>query len=130
MAKTQRRKTWTKADEEAAEYHRVLELELRERVRVLEHQLNERNEECQDHQREVRKVNRQNEILQDHGMVLQSDRDRLTCALEVACRRLASPSADQDWTRAGWRTSNRMTAAAQNEYTALAAQPVKGKDRL
>lgn len=35
--------------------------------------------------------------------VLQSDRDRLTAALEVCTRRLASPAADQDATRAGWR---------------------------
>jgi len=42
----------------------------------------------------------------DHTTVLQSDRDRLTVALEVCARRLASPAADRDVRRGGWRAAN------------------------
>jgi chromosome segregation ATPase len=45
-------------------------------------------------------------------LVLQSDRDRLTATIEVLSRRLASPAADEDPTRAGWRAGN----AALQEY--------------
>lgn len=43
--------------------------------------------------------------------VLRSDRDRLTVALEVCTRRLASPGADSDPSRAGWRAANRQDQA-------------------
>jgi chromosome segregation ATPase len=45
----------------------------------------------------------------DHILVLQGDRDRLTTALEVCTRRLASPYADKDPSRGGWRSANQMT---------------------
>lgn len=35
--------------------------------------------------------------------VLASDRDRLTTAVEVLARRIVSPAAETDPTRAGWR---------------------------
>lgn len=35
--------------------------------------------------------------------VLESDRDRLTTAVEVLARRLVSPAAEKDRSRAGWR---------------------------
>lgn len=38
-----------------------------------------------------------------HQRVLLGDRDVLTRALEVCTRRLASPAADRDPVRAGWR---------------------------
>jgi chromosome segregation ATPase len=47
-------------------------------------------------------------------MVLQSDRDRLTATVETLSRRLASPAADEDPTRAGWRAGN----AALEQYRA------------
>jgi len=42
----------------------------------------------------------------EHATVLQGDRDALTRALEVCTRRLASPMADRDPRRAGWRAAN------------------------
>lgn len=38
--------------------------------------------------------------------VLLGDRDRLTATVEILARRLASPSADRDATRAGWRANS------------------------
>ena len=45
-----------------------------------------------------------------HIVVLQGDRDALTRTIEVLSRRLASPLADRDPVRAGWRAG--MAAAA------------------
>lgn len=39
--------------------------------------------------------------------VLRSDRDRLTAAIEVMARRHASPAAESDPSRAGWRHAQR-----------------------
>jgi hypothetical protein len=44
-----------------------------------------------------------------HNQVLQSDRDRLTATIESLARRLASPTAERDASRAGWRAANRLT---------------------
>lgn len=44
--------------------------------------------------------------------VLSSDRDRLTATVESLARRLASPTAETDRTRAGWRHANEQQAAA------------------
>ncbi len=62
----------------------------------------------EDRDLDVRRLEKEIGRCHDHLTVLQSDRDRLTCALEVACRRLASPTADQDYTRGGWRAANRI----------------------
>lgn len=43
---------------------------------------------------------------QDHIAVLQGDRDALTRTIEVLSRRLASPAADLNVTRAGYRYAN------------------------
>lgn len=50
-----------------------------------------------------------------HIQVLASDRDRLTATVEILSRRLASPAADSDPSRAGWRSTNATTAAAQGK---------------
>jgi len=43
---------------------------------------------------------------EQHAMVLLGDRDALTRTIEVLSRRLASPAADRDPYRAGWRGAN------------------------
>ena len=43
---------------------------------------------------------------EQHAMVLQGDRDALTRTIEVLSRRLASPAADRNPYRAGWRGAN------------------------
>lgn len=53
--------------------------------------------------------------LEDHILVLQSDRDRITAALEVCVRRLASPHAEANIARGGWRGANRLLSNAVNE---------------
>lgn len=52
-------------------------------------------------------------------LVVQSDRDRLTAALETCTRRLASPTAEKDATRAGWRAAN-LAASQYSRDQALA----------
>lgn len=52
-----------------------------------------------------------------HVVVLLSDRDRLTAALEVLTRRFASPHAEQDPSRAGWRASARVPKGAPASLT-------------
>lgn len=55
---------------------------------------------------------------QEHNLVLQSDRDRLVAALEVLTRRFASPTAETDPTRAGWRARNRQySGQATDKYS-------------
>ena len=58
---------------------------------------------------------------QDRLMVLQSDRDRLTATVEILARRLASPSADHDPARAGWRAANASIASGHG-----VKEPVRG----
>lgn len=49
--------------------------------------------------------------------VLQSDRDRLTAALEVVTRRLASPAAETVPSRAGWRAANEANARSSTKMS-------------
>ena len=44
-----------------------------------------------------------------HIAVLQGDRDALTRTIEVLSRRLASPQADRDPVRAGWRAQQALS---------------------
>lgn len=44
-------------------------------------------------------------------VVLLGDRDALTRALEVCTRRLASPTAEMDPSRGGWRSANMLAPA-------------------
>lgn len=55
--------------------------------------------------------------LEARNLVLQSDRDRLTAALESCTRRLASPEAELDRTRAGWRASRDQAPIEQTRQT-------------
>jgi len=69
---------------------------------------------------ETASYRRELDAAHDHLTVLKSDRDRLTVALEVCTRRLASPGADRDLTRGGWRAANLLQvhqAKAINEET-------------
>ncbi len=62
------------------------------------------------YRREIEEINQENwqrhTSMSDQLAVLQSDRDRLTATVEVLSRRLASPTADKDARRAGWRHAN------------------------
>lgn len=51
----------------------------------------------------------------EYTQVLQGDRDRLTAALELCTRRLASPYAERQLARAGWRGANTVGATPINE---------------
>lgn len=64
----------------------------------------------------LRLAERQQEQKEAHNLVLQSDRDRLTATIEALSRRLASPSAETDATRAGWRSASRQHQAAPEEW--------------
>lgn len=48
---------------------------------------------------------------ESHIAVLQGDRDALTRTIEVLSRRLASPGADKDPARAGWRAAQAVEKA-------------------
>jgi hypothetical protein len=91
--------------------HRDLQTEHDRRGReitTLTDQLTQASRQVADRDLDIRRLETEIGRCHDHLLVLQSDRDRLTCALEVACRRLASPTADQDYTRGGWRATNRI----------------------
>lgn len=64
---------------------------------------------------------------QNHIAVLAGDRDVLTRALEVCSRRLSSPAADQDPTRAGWRTNSPMAMGVGEK--AIDPEFLRGKRR-
>lgn len=59
-----------------------------------------------DYDEELARFTRELSGLSDHAIVLQGDRDRLTATIEVLSRRLASPYADKDRIRGGWRGAN------------------------
>lgn len=52
-----------------------------------------------------------------HIAVLQGDRDALTRTIEVLSRRLASPQADRDPVRAGWRAQQAMQSPLNEKAT-------------
>lgn len=58
----------------------------------------------------IKRIEEQNKSIiskfEAHILVLLGDRDALTRTLEVCTRRLASPTADRDPYRAGWRGVN------------------------
>lgn len=80
--------------------------------------INKWNDEWQDQQTEIVEMQRklkgaeqqiENRVTTINQMgsrigVLESDRDRLTTVVEVLARRLVSPQAELDRSRAGWRS--------------------------
>ena len=93
--------------------------ELQDRLRDLREQLNQTISERDTVEQKLAVATRANAFLQqrhnEHAAVLQGDRDVLTRALEVCTRRLASPIADKDPVRAGWRAANVLQTSALNE---------------
>jgi hypothetical protein len=89
--------------------------------RVMQQGLRARDLEAQLEavERTVTIERRQRDELSDTILVLQSDRDRLTAALDVCVRRLVSPGADRHVHRGGWRAAN----------LALAKEPSLGNER-
>lgn len=81
--------------------------------------------QCAALSHQVENLQRELEIRSSRLMVLQSDRDRLTAAIEVMARRHASPSAENDRTRAGWRHAQ----ANSEEATRRERAADKGTDR-
>lgn len=88
--------------------------DLRRIIATLRAELASTGEERLAARREVGEVKREIETLTEtyrkmtaerdaQIKVLQSDRDRLTTAVEVLSRRIVSPAAERDVTRAGWR---------------------------
>jgi predicted RNase H-like nuclease (RuvC/YqgF family) len=72
-----------------------------------------------DYEEERARFTRELSSLSDHAIVLQGDRDRLTATIEVLSRRLASPYADRDAIRGGWRGANALHALDPiNQYKA------------
>ena len=66
-----------------------------------------------------------------HTAVILGDRDALTRALEVCTRRLASPQADKDFSRAGWRAQRTEAFINRGEEAMRAmAQPSEQAGRL
>ena len=57
-------------------------------------------------------LSRKRAAYEAHTIVLQGDRDALTRVVEVLSRRLASPAADHDPSRGGWRSANKNMAVA------------------
>ncbi len=92
----------------------------KDRISFLETLINQRNADLQESQAINENLRRDlkgteqhlhNRILQTTEMasrigVLESDRDRLTTVVEVLARRLMSPAAEKDRSRAGWRAMN------------------------
>jgi len=70
-----------------------------ERLRELSHEIQHLKEQNAGH-------HRAHDEKDAHIQVLLSDRDRLTAAIEILSRRLASPTADKHAHRAGWRAQN------------------------
>lgn len=62
-----------------------------------------REDERQERQRLETELRTQQDLFRAREAVLLSDRDALTRALEIQSRRLASPAADRDVFRAGFR---------------------------
>jgi hypothetical protein len=67
------------------------------------------DETLRDYHDERERFARETAGLHDHILVLQGDRDRLTATIEILSRRLASPYADKDPIRGGWRWANQLT---------------------
>lgn len=101
----------------------------KERIKFLEAVGDQRREELAHANDERRRLERelvgaQHEITNRIGMttemasrigVLESDRDRLTTVVEVLARRLMSPAAEKDRSRAGWRAlTNQMEPAPKS----------------
>jgi chromosome segregation ATPase len=69
-------------------------------------QLSELQREATARQQEIENRRQQAVIMAARIGVLESDRDRLTTVVEVLARRLMSPTAEHDRSRAGWRALN------------------------
>ena len=81
-----------------------------ETVKYYQEQLEEKNEQ---HGKEMEIEYQRRQAVEAHNLVLQSDRDRLTATIEALSRRLASPTAERDASRAGWRAANRLSPIEQ-----------------
>jgi hypothetical protein len=67
------------------------------------------DELLRDYHAERDRFDQQRRELIAHKDVLLGDRDRLTATVEVLSRRLASPYADKDPVRGGWRGAQQAT---------------------
>lgn len=87
------------------QYHEVVKtnVALTEKARQLQEAVDTATDKVGNAYRTNDGLRAQLQKLHNHITVLQGDRDRLTAIVESLARRLASPSADYDPNRGGWR---------------------------
>jgi multidrug resistance efflux pump len=85
-------------------------------------QLEDKNEQ---HGKEMEIEYQRRQALEAQIVVLQSDRDRLTATVEILSRRLASPAADRDVTRGGWRANGLSPSDFERMLRATSRSPIE-----